>query len=420
MRYHIDTHDLNIFCAYVSFHVGSIHEPAKLRGISHFLEHMKFKRTAELSPSHLLKGLDDIGAFYNAETIHDRTSYYIYSTTSSATQVLNILFQIAIHSRFHNNQIDAERKVVLEEGYSARDNPDDVYTNALFQSMYPASNPYSHPIIGTVAALKRISNKDFEQFSRLYYHVDSSIFIYCNRSIETRIRRQLRKHIGTIPQTPLLSWQRCLLKADSAMYKTIDMRRNIVLKRPHAAQYEYTIVWEGWSADNHKSDLAEILAFCLTGNTNKPLSHEIRERLGLVYGIRAFHETSQHNGRFIIHWETSNPNIISIVESIVKVLAGLVKNASHFPDYIRQYLLNREIKKSSPQWYVPHMANKHFYNKSLEDTHIQCEDVVSLLKEILNDRRCMMATRGHYKSSKDVLDKLDRSLQVIKGWEGGR
>jgi predicted Zn-dependent peptidase len=57
--------------------VGSRFETSRTNGISHFLEHMMFKGTSNLSNSEISQMLDNVGAQYSAETEYEVTYYYI-------------------------------------------------------------------------------------------------------------------------------------------------------------------------------------------------------------------------------------------------------------------------------------------------------------------------------------------------------
>jgi predicted Zn-dependent peptidase len=269
--------------------------------------------------------------------------------------------------------------VVLEEDYSYQDDPADKFEMALFKAIYPSSNPYSRSVIGTVASLKRITNKDMAQFARFYHHVDSSIFIYCNAAIVEKVRSLLEAHItqATASAKPLISWQRRILHSSALQttYETTNFNtdktkkpNHIFLSSPNTSQNRNAIVFKGWSAQRKEADVAALLAFCLTGNTNKPLAHEIRERLGLVYSIRAKHVDFQHNGHFVIEWETSAPNSTAIKDRILHLLRRIAKRGfAHFADYKKQYLISYELAKSAPQRYVPFIATKHFYDPDFDE-----------------------------------------------------
>ncbi len=68
---HAETASLGIWAD-----VGGRHEPAKLNGISHFIEHMLFKGTKRRSARRIMEEVEGVGGDLNAYTAEERTCYY--------------------------------------------------------------------------------------------------------------------------------------------------------------------------------------------------------------------------------------------------------------------------------------------------------------------------------------------------------
>ena len=68
--------------------VGSRDEDKTLNGISHFLEHMLFKKTKNRTTTKLLKELDSYGAYYNAATTYEYTSFEIHGNQVESMKMM--------------------------------------------------------------------------------------------------------------------------------------------------------------------------------------------------------------------------------------------------------------------------------------------------------------------------------------------
>ena len=67
-------------------------------------------------------------------------------------------------------KLNAQREVVKNERRQSVDNqPYGLADEILLRTVYPASNPYSWPVIGSMKDLSAASEEDVKNFFRLYY-----------------------------------------------------------------------------------------------------------------------------------------------------------------------------------------------------------------------------------------------------------
>merc|ERR1711916_190367 len=105
LRYlHVPT-KTNIISAGFVVKVGSRDEDETLNGISHFLEHMLFKKTKKTT-NKLLKELDSYGAYYNAMTTHEYTSFEIHGNKNDFLKLLDILFDMYLHPKIFKKDLE--------------------------------------------------------------------------------------------------------------------------------------------------------------------------------------------------------------------------------------------------------------------------------------------------------------------------
>jgi len=95
---------------------GSRYEHEKIRGISHFLEHMffkgaeRFKNTKEVS-----EAIDSVGGVFNAFTGKEYAGYFVKVASESVEVAADVLADMLINSKFEQAEIEKERGVILEE-----------------------------------------------------------------------------------------------------------------------------------------------------------------------------------------------------------------------------------------------------------------------------------------------------------------
>ena len=127
--------------------VGSVHEQEKERGGTHFIEHMLFKGTDKLKVGELDKLIKAAGGYNNAHTRYESTDFIDVMPADQFDIALETMADALQHSKFDAQELDRERKVVLEELHRAQDNPGfeawNTMTNLVFEK-----HPYKYPVIG--------------------------------------------------------------------------------------------------------------------------------------------------------------------------------------------------------------------------------------------------------------------------------
>src|SRR3989344_2785945 len=94
---------------------GSKYESKKVKGISHFLEHMCLKGTTKRPKAiDISKELDALGSLYNAFTSQEYTGYYAKSDARHFRQILDIVSDVYLNSTFPDTEMQKEKGVIVE------------------------------------------------------------------------------------------------------------------------------------------------------------------------------------------------------------------------------------------------------------------------------------------------------------------
>ena len=95
---------------------GSEYETKPVNGLSHFLEHMAFKGTANRPRvGQIAEELAGLGAQYNAFTGEEYTGYWAKVEARKLPQILDIVSDVYLRPRFDPAEIEKERGVIIEE-----------------------------------------------------------------------------------------------------------------------------------------------------------------------------------------------------------------------------------------------------------------------------------------------------------------
>src|SRR5574339_1137108 len=127
---------------------GSRHEAPEEGGIAHFVEHMLFKGTDTRSAEDIAQAIDSIGGQLDAFTAKEYASYYIKVLDEHLPLAVDLLSDIVLRPAFAPEEIEREKKVILEEIKMVEDTPDDL-VHEVFTQYFWEGHPLGRPILGS-------------------------------------------------------------------------------------------------------------------------------------------------------------------------------------------------------------------------------------------------------------------------------
>jgi predicted Zn-dependent peptidase len=135
---------------------GSRDESDERSGIAHFVEHMLFKGTDTRSAEDIAQSIDSIGGQLDAFTAKEYASYYIKVLDEHLPLAVDLLADIVLRPAFAPDEIEREKKVILEEIKMVEDTPDDL-VHELFTESFWQGHPLGRPILGSPQTVEALS-----------------------------------------------------------------------------------------------------------------------------------------------------------------------------------------------------------------------------------------------------------------------
>lgn len=186
----------------VWYRVGSRNERVGLTGISHFLEHMMFKGTPRYGPGAYAALLERHGAQHNAYTSQDATVYWALIPAEQVDLLLELEADRMQHLTLDPAQVQAERRVILEE---RRTRSEDDPVGALAETFHAVAflaHPYRLPVIGFVTDIERITAEDLRAWYRTYYVPNNALLVAVGDFDAGALLDRIRARFGPIPRGP--------------------------------------------------------------------------------------------------------------------------------------------------------------------------------------------------------------------------
>ena len=142
---------------------GSRHEPPALSGIFHCLEHMLFKGTERRDARTIARLIDSIGGHVNAFTGKENMCYYVRVLDEFVPTAVDLLSDLILRPTFLGDELERERKVILEEIKMVEDTPDDL-VHTMFTQHFWKGHPLARPILGTRKTVSGIDSATLRSF----------------------------------------------------------------------------------------------------------------------------------------------------------------------------------------------------------------------------------------------------------------
>ena len=162
---------------------GSVDEWSDETGVAHFVEHMLFNGTERFPENELIDTLRSFGAAFgadvNAYTAFDETVYTLTvpNADESVELGLTVLEQWLSHARFDDDQVVAERGVVLDE-WRVRTQSAQGRLFDVAQDMYLTDTPYAgRAPIGDNGSIEAMPQTVLRAFYDRWYRPDNAAII---------------------------------------------------------------------------------------------------------------------------------------------------------------------------------------------------------------------------------------------------
>ncbi|WP_395140700.1 M16 family metallopeptidase [Armatimonas sp.] len=276
---------------------GSRDEEPRLRGISHFLEHMFFKGT-ERRPSakEIADEMDALGGYLNAFTDKEFTCYYARVLSEHLPVGLDILTDMLTGSLFDPDETAKERKVVLEEIKRRDDDPEDMVHDLFAETIYP-NHALGLPVIGSVETVSAFTPEDLRGYIARRYGPKSLVVAAAGNLEHAAVVALAEQMLGGLVTG----------EANGTLTRPVAAPGKLLYSRP-TEQVNFCVGVDGYGQHDAEKYPLAILDNILGGSMGARLFQEIREKRGLAYSVGSYSATHREGGYFAAYGGTSPEN----------------------------------------------------------------------------------------------------------------
>jgi zinc protease len=201
----IPDHRAPVVTHMVWYRVGSADEPRGSSGIAHFLEHLMFKGTEEIPPGQFSKLIAREGGEDNAFTNNDVTAYFQRVAKDRLSFVMKMEADRMANLRLSEQDVETERKVILEERRMRVDNdPGSILQEQMMAALY-SNHPYGIPIIGWEHEIEALGRNDALTFYKRFYAPNNALLVVAGDVEPDEVKKIAEDTYGKIAPNPSLN-----------------------------------------------------------------------------------------------------------------------------------------------------------------------------------------------------------------------
>jgi zinc protease len=280
--------------------VGGRDESPDELGLSHYLEHMLFKGTPTRPPGSIDRLIEGLGGQSNAYTSYDFTHYDLVVPAAQLRAGAELLADIAVNASFDQGEMDAERKVVLEEMRLTEDNPDRYLTRRLFELGYEP-HVYGRSILGTPEMIRGLTRETLSRYYKKMYVPRHMALVIVGAVSPAEARAAALATFGRLPDLPAT-------RANVPELRPLDSVRRVDVPRSEQQAF-LGLAWRAAPTNDRDVYAVDLLTYILGDSPSSRLNQALRERDRLVFTIEANYGAWEKGGLVTVNARLEAPNL---------------------------------------------------------------------------------------------------------------
>lgn len=368
------------------------------KGISHFIEHLLFKGTHTRNSKQIVEAVENRGGSLNAFTDKDFTCYYAKVLKEESAVTVDVLLDMLFNSKLDKNDLEIERKVILEEIKMYEDTPDELVYD-LFLKSYWNDHPLGQPITGTKKSVSSIKKDDILEFMEHNYTPDNILISVAGNFNHEEILETILNRTSTLKA-----------KGQKHILTNPEISPKINFAKKDIEQAHICIGSKAISLYDDSRYALALMDLSLGGGMASRLFQEIREKRGLVYSINTYEALYRQTGVFGAYAATNAENTEDVINLIIEEFDKL-KAEGLTEDEIKkaksQIKGNLLISLESTKYRASRAARSELYfNKDFNIQEI-CDiidsisnkDIITLANQVLDSKNIAITVVGPKKAA---------------------
>lgn len=293
---------------------GSRYEQEEQAGISHLLEHLLFKGTEKRPTAQQISELiEGVGGVLNAGTDRELTVYYAKVAAPHFGRAADVLLDMVRNPLIAAEELEKERKVVIEELASVADSPAQLVDVLLDATMWPGQ-PLGRDVAGTEASVSGITREATLEYLRCQY-VPNNVVVAVAGAIEhEEVVGFVDRALGDWRPGVPCRWIPAVDGQDAA-------RSAVQFKQTEQAHIELAV--HGVSSVDPDRFAAGLISVVLGEGMSSRLFLELREQRALCYDVHSYVAHFLDAGAFAVYAAVDPKRATEATQALLEELARM-------------------------------------------------------------------------------------------------
>jgi len=360
---------------------GSRHEYEPQGGIAHVVEHMLFKGTATRTAEDIAQEIDSIGGQLDAFTAKEYASYYIKVLDEHVSTAVDLLSDIVMNPRFEKDDLEREKKVILEEIKMVEDTPDDL-VHELFTQHFWEGHALGLPILGSKETVESFTPATLREYFGTAYVAPNLIVAAAGNIEHAQVRELVERAFARLPATrePF----------DDNAPRVVPQ---VIVRSKELEQSHVCLGTNSYPQNHDDRYVSYIMNTVLGGSMSSRLFQNVREKRGLAYAVFSGLSAYRDAGNITIYAGCANEAVPEVVELCVGELRGLKQTSvpdaelRRAKDHLKGSLM---LSLENTASRMSHLARQEIYFErhfGLDETlagveHVSSDDVMRVAQDL--------------------------------------
>ena len=258
---------------------GSRYEEPERAGVSHFIEHLAFKGTQRRpTTKDISEAIEGVGGLLNAGTDRELTIYWCRVARPHLNLALDVLVDMLRYSKFEPEEIERERKVIIEELNMSLDSPHSRVGMLIDEVVWP-NQALGRDVVGTKETVSSVSRPAMLDYLSHQYTPNNTVVSVAGEIEHDEVVARMNDALGDWPPTTPMPW-----------YPAEDGQQapRLQVEQRETEQAHLCLALHGLPSlhpDRYTLDLLDVI---LGQGMSSRLFLEIRERRGLAYAVHSY------------------------------------------------------------------------------------------------------------------------------------
>ncbi|SNT69720.1 M16 family metallopeptidase [Psychrobacter sp. LV10R520-6] len=198
-----EDHRAPVVMTQIWYRVGSADEPLDKGGLSHLLEHMMFKGTADVSSDDYERLIAKFGGINNAFTSYDYTGYYELFPANRLPLALELEADRMTNLLFDAKKFAKEHQVVMEERRQRTDDNPLAKAYESFRLLALPNSPKGESVIGPMVELESIKLAELKDWYKTWYAPNNATLVIVGDVEPQEVLTRVKRYFGDLPTSKL-------------------------------------------------------------------------------------------------------------------------------------------------------------------------------------------------------------------------